>query len=57
MEKILILNHFHIPNVNNGFWAAMNAMTATGKNWSVEYLLNTESDGSGAWQACAVKKG
>ena len=55
--EVFILNHFHIPNVNNGFWAAMNAMTATGKNWSVEYLLNTESDGSGAWQACAVKKG
>jgi hypothetical protein len=54
--EVFVITHFHVPNVNNAFWATMNAMTATGKNWSVEYLLNTESDNSGAWQAAAVKK-
>ncbi len=55
--EVMVVMQFHIPNVNNAFWATFNAMTATGKNWSIEYLLNTESDGSGSWQAAAVKKG
>jgi hypothetical protein len=55
--EVFLITHFNIPNVNTAFWATMNAMTATGKNWSVEYLLNTEADNSGAWQAAVVKKG
>ena len=54
--EVMTIMHFHVPNVNNAFWATMNAMTATGKNWSVEYVLNTESDNSGPWQVAIVKK-
>ena len=55
--EVFVVTQFHIPTVNNAFWATMNAMTATGKNWSVEYLLNSETDGSGHWQCAVVKKG
>ena len=54
--EIMTILHFHVPNVNNAFWATFNAMTATGKLWSVEYVLNTETDNSGPWQAAIVKK-
>ena len=55
--EVYVVMNFHMPGVNEAFWAAMNAMTATGKNWSVEYLMNSETDNSGYWQAAVVKKG
>jgi len=54
-EVMAILN-FHIPNVNEAFWAAMNPMTLTGKNWTSEWCLNSESDNSGFWQGALIKK-
>ena len=55
--EVYVVMNFHMPGVNEAFWSAMNAMTATGKNWSVEYLMNSETDNSGYWQAAVVKKG
>ena len=43
-------------NVNQAFWAAMNPMTLTGKEWTSEWCSNSESDNSGYWQAALIKK-
>jgi hypothetical protein len=54
--EVMVVLNFHIPNVNTAFWAALNPMTLTGKEWTVENVLNSEDDNSGYWQACIVKK-
>ena len=54
-EVMAILN-FHMPNVNEAFWAAFNPMTLTGREWTSEWCLNSESDNSGYWQAALIKK-
>lgn len=54
--EVMVILNFHMPNVNQAFWAAMNPMTLNGKFWTAEYVLNTESDNSGSWQAAIIKK-
>jgi len=52
----IILFNFHLPYVQEPFWDVMNALTNTGNNWTAEYLLNSETDNSGYWQAAVIKK-
>ena len=54
--EVMVILNFHIPNVNQAFWAAMNPMTLTGKEWTAEWCSNSESDNSGYWQAALIKK-
>lgn len=54
--EVMVILNFHIPNVNQAFWAAMNPMTLTGKEWTSEWCSNSESDNSGYWQAALIKK-
>lgn len=54
--EVMVILNFHIPNVNQAFWAAMNPMSLNGKAWTAEYVLNSETDNSGYWQAAIVKK-
>ncbi len=51
-----IIFNFHLPMVQEAFWDTMNAMKNTGKFWTSEWLLNSETDSSGHWQAAVVKK-
>jgi hypothetical protein len=52
----MIITNFHLPLVQTAFWDAMNALTNTGRLWTAEYVLNSESDGTGFWQAAVIKK-
>jgi hypothetical protein len=52
----MIITNFHLPKVQTAFWETFNAMTNTGRLWTAEYVLNSESDGTGYWQAAVVKK-
>lgn len=52
----LVVTAFHLPSVQTAFWTTMNAMTNTGKLWTAEYVLNSESDNSGYWQTAIIKK-
>lgn len=52
---IIVLN-FHLPTVQSPFWDTFNAMTNTGNFWTSAYLLNSETDNSGYWQAAVIKK-
>lgn len=54
--EVMVILNFHIPNVQQAFWAAMNPMTLTGKEWTSEWCSNSESDNSGYWQAAIIKK-
>ncbi len=51
-----IIFNFHLPFVQEAFWDTMNAMTNTGKFWTAEYVLNSETDNTGYWQAAVIKK-
>lgn len=53
---VIVITAFHLPAVQTAFWATMNAMTNTGKLWTAEYVLNSESDNTGYWQAGIVRK-
>lgn len=52
----MIIFNFHLPKVNDNVWAALNALTAVGKGWQAEWVLNSETDNSGYWQAGIIKK-
>ena len=51
-----IIFNFQLPFVQTAFWDTMNAMTNTGKFWTSEWVLNSETDNSGYWQAAIIKK-
>ena len=52
----MIITSFMMPSIQEAFWATFNAMTNTGKLWSAEYVLNSEDDNTGFWQAAIVRK-
>ena len=52
----MIIFNFHLPKVNNNTWSVLNALTAVGKGWQAEWVLNSETDSSGYWQAGIIKK-
>lgn len=52
----IIVFNFHLGPVQTAFWDVMNAMKNTGNFWTSEWLLNSETDNSGYWQAAVVKK-
>lgn len=52
----IIIFNFHLGPVQTAFWDVMNAMKNTGKFWTSEWLLNSETDNSGYWQAAVIKK-
>ena len=52
----LVVPAFHLPAIQSAFWTTMNAMTNTGKLWTAEYVLNSEDDNTGYWQAAIVRK-
>ena len=54
--EVMVILNFHMPNVNQAFWAALNPMTLNSKDWTAEYVLNSETDDSGYWQAAIIKK-
>jgi len=53
---LLIVPFFGIPVVNEAYWDVAQALQLTGSNFEVDYLCNTEADGSGYWQLCVLKK-
>jgi hypothetical protein len=53
---LLIVPFFGIPVVNEAYWDVAQALQLTGSNFEVDYLCNTEADGSGYWQLCVIKK-
>jgi hypothetical protein len=53
---LLVIPFFNIPLVNNAYWDVAQALQLTGTTIESEYRMNTESDGSGAWQVCVIKK-
>ena len=52
----MIVSSFMMPSIQQAFWATMNAMTNTGKLWTAEYVLNSEEDNTGYWQAAIIRK-
>ena len=56
VNGIMIILQFHIPFVNQSFWSVKDAMTLTGKSMECSWLMNSETDGSGYWQAAAIKR-
>lgn len=53
---ILILPWFNMAVINEAFWDVTHALQLTGGAHESEYRVNTESDLSGAWQVCVIKK-
>lgn len=52
----MIITSFMMPSIQEAFWATFNAMTNTGRLWTAEYVLNSEDDNTGFWQAAIVRK-
>ena len=52
----MVITSFMMPSIQQAFWATMNAMTNVGKNWTAEYVLNSEVDNTGYWQAAIIRK-
>lgn len=52
----MVIMNFHLPFVQTAFWDTMNAMTNTGRFWTAEWVLNSETDDSGYWQAACIRK-
>lgn len=56
INGILIITNFHIPSVNQSFWSVKDAMTLTGKGMECQWVLNSETDNTGYWQAAVIKR-
>ena len=56
VNGLLILPYFNQSIVNEAYWDVTHALQLTGGLHEVEYRVNTESDLSGAWQVCVIKK-
>lgn len=52
----MLITSFMMPSIQEAFWATFNAMTNTGKLWTAEYVLNSEDDDTGYWQAAIIRK-
>lgn len=52
----MLITSFMMPSIQEAFWATFNAMTNTGRLWTAEYVLNSEDDNTGYWQAAIVRK-
>lgn len=52
----MLITSFMMPSIQEAFWATFNAMTNTGRLWTAEYVLNSEDDNTGFWQAAIVRK-
>ena len=52
----MLITSFMMPSIQEAFWAVFNAMTNTGRLWTAEYVLNSEDDDTGYWQAAIIRK-
>lgn len=52
----MLITSFMMPSIQEAFWATFNAMTNTGRLWTAEYVLNSEDDDTGYWQAAIIRK-
>lgn len=52
----MLITSFMMPSIQEAFWATFNAMSNTGRLWTAEYVLNSEEDNTGYWQAAIIRK-